>query len=67
MKKLLLLSIAASAVLFAGGDIKEVVIPEEVVVPCPTSNLKWYGQTVLYYQTAEGINAGKVTGVENEL
>ncbi|SHO80457.1 hypothetical protein MNB_SV-15-1175 [hydrothermal vent metagenome] len=58
MKKLLLLSIAASAVLFAGGDIKEVVVPEETpVVPCPTSNLKWYGQTVLYYQTQENINA----------
>jgi len=58
MKKLLLLSIAASAVLFAGGDIKEVVVPEETpVVPCPTSNLKWYGQTVLYYQTAEKFGA----------
>jgi len=54
MKKSLLLSIAASAVVFAGGDIKEVVVPETVEVkPCPTSNLKWYGQTVLYYQTAE--------------
>ncbi len=64
MKKLLLLSIAASAVLFAGGDIKEVVIPEEVEVkPCPTSNLKWYGQTVLYYQTVE--NGAAVT--DNEL
>ncbi len=58
MKKTLLLSIAASAVLFAGGDIKEVIIPEEVeVIPCPTSNLKWYGQTVLYYQTREVGNA----------
>ena len=64
MKKLLLLSIAASAVVFAGGDIKEVVVPETVEVkPCPTSNLKWYGQTVLYYQTVEN----GVAVADNEL
>jgi hypothetical protein len=64
MKKSLFLSIAASAVLFAGGDIKEVVVPDTVEVkPCPTSNLKWYGQAVLYYQTAEAINAA----TDNEL
>jgi len=56
MKKTLLLSMAATAVLFAGGTIEKVVVPEEVK-PCPTSNLKWYGQTVLYYQTSETINA----------
>ncbi|MBN2825494.1 MAG: hypothetical protein JXQ76_09235 [Campylobacterales bacterium] len=56
MKKTLLLSMAATAVLFAGGDIVE---PTPIVEakPCPTSNLKWYGQTVLYYQTEETINA----------
>jgi len=59
MKKTLLLSMAASAVLFAGGDIVEPVIPaaEPVAAPCPTSNLKWYGQTVLYYETTEAGNA----------
>jgi hypothetical protein len=57
MKKTLLLSMAASAVLFAGGDIAPVVVPEPAAKPCPTSNLKWYGQTVLYYQTVEQGNA----------
>jgi len=59
MKKTLLLSMAASAVLFAGGDIAPVVVPEavEAAKPCATSNLKWYGQTVLYYQTTEAGNA----------
>ncbi len=56
MKKTLLLSIAASAVLFAGGDIVEPT-PITEAAPCATSNLKWYGQTVLYYQTQENINA----------
>jgi hypothetical protein len=57
MKKTLLLSMAASAVLFAGGDIAPVVVPEVPTEPCATSNLKWYGQTVLYYQTTEAGNA----------
>lgn len=69
MKKTLLLSMAASAVLFAGGDIEKVVVPEPVK-PCPTSNLKWYGQTVLYYQTVENaatVAANAGTGIESEL
>ena len=68
MKKTLLLSIAASAVLFAGGDIVEPA-PITEAAPCATSNLKWYGQTVLYYQTLEdtaNLNA-LPAGVEGEL
>lgn len=56
MKKTLLLSIAASAVLFAGGEIVPPSEPCPIAEPCAEASksaLKWYGQTVLYYQTSE--------------
>ncbi len=56
MKKTLLLSIAASAVLFAGGEIVPPSEPCPIAEPCveaSKSALNWYGQTVLYYQTSE--------------
>jgi len=60
MKKTLLLSIAASAVVFAGGEIVPPSEPCPVAEPCveaSKSALNWYGQTVLYYQTAEAGDA----------
>jgi hypothetical protein len=50
MKKTLLLSVAASAMIFAGGDIA----PVEPAVDAPAaSDWDFSGQTVLYYQTRD--------------
>jgi hypothetical protein len=65
MKKTLLLSIAASAVVFAGGEIVPPSEPCPIAEPCAEASksaLKWYGQSVLYYQTAE--NGAAVTDAE---
>jgi len=56
MKKLLLLSAAASAVLMAGGDIA----PVEPAVAAPaveTSGWDFSGQAVVYYQTSDSAGA----------
>jgi len=55
MKKTLLLSVVASTMIFAGSDITPV--ESEVVTPAPTpvatSNWKFSGQGVVYYQTSD--------------
>lgn len=49
MKKTLLLSVVASSILMAGGDIAPVETP--AVVPAAESGWKFSGQGVFYYQT----------------
>ncbi len=77
MKKTLLLSVVASTMIMAGGDIAPVepavVVPAPVVAPVATSNWKFTGQAVAYYQTssntrngAPGLNQYTAMPIENE-
>ena len=60
MKKTLLLSVVASGILFAGGDIAPV--EPAVVAPAPAAESGWKfsGQAVVYYETNDGWGANDV-------
>ena len=64
MKRALLLSIVASTMIMAGGDI------EPVAAPVETSNWVWGGTAKVYYQTMDHENFvlgnGKVVGNSND-
>ncbi len=57
MKKALLLSVIASTMIMAGGDIAPVEPVVEVEAPAP-SGWTFTGQGVVYYQTADELGAG---------
>jgi len=70
MKRALLLSVVASTLIMAGGDI------EPVAAPVETSNWEWSGTAKVYYQTMDHenywFNAGaggnaKVVGASNDM
>jgi len=63
MKKLLILSAAASAVLMAGGDISAPVEPA-VAAPVVAQSSGWdfSGQAVVYYQTGDYATVGAALG-----
>ncbi len=64
MKKSLLLSIVASTMIMAGGDIAPApVVVEEEVFP----QWDFSGQAVLYYQTVDGYGAGDLFAQESSL
>ena len=54
MKKALLLSVVASTMIMAGGDI------EPVAAPVETSNWEWGGTAKVYYQTMDHKNVDAV-------
>ena len=58
MKKALLLSVIASTMIMAGGDIAPVEPVVEVEAPAPASGWTFTGQGVVYYQTADTLGAG---------
>ena len=64
MKKALLLSVVASTMIMAGGDI------EPVAAPVETSNWEWSGTAKVYYQTMDhenfALGNGPVVGNEND-
>ncbi len=67
MKKALLLSVVASTLIMAGGDIEPVAAPVEV------SNWEWSGTAKVYYQTMDHKNywlqtpGTKVVGASNDM
>jgi len=68
MKKGLLLSVVASSVLMAGGDIAPVAAePAEVPVVVEESMWDFSGQAVLYYQTVDSFGAGDLFDQEQSL
>ncbi|CUV66376.1 conserved exported hypothetical protein [Sulfurovum sp. enrichment culture clone C5] len=54
MKKTLLLSVVASGLLFAGGDIAPIEPAVVAPVPVAESGWKFSGQAVVYYETNDG-------------
>jgi len=62
MKKTLLLSVVASTMIMAGGDIAPVEPVVEAAAPVATSTSGWNfnGQGVVYYQTADNWGNGSV-------
>ena len=76
MKKTLLLSVVASTMIMAGGDITPVEpvteTPETQATQAPVSDWTFNGQAVVYYQTAEAgegslfdqENAGAAAGIQ---
>jgi len=68
MKKLLILSAAASAVLMAGGDISAPVEPA-VAAPVVAQSSGWdfSGQAVIYYQTNDRLNGVLSDGTADSL
>ncbi|MDD5406524.1 MAG: hypothetical protein PHE73_06265 [Sulfurovaceae bacterium] len=62
MKKTLLLSIVASTMIMAGGDIAPVEPAVSVPAPVAVSNWKFSGQGVVYYQTDDAGISGAGIG-----
>jgi hypothetical protein len=66
MKKGLLLSVVASSILMAGGDIAPVAAePAEVPVVIEESMWDFSGQAVAYYQTADALGQGDLFASES--
>ena len=68
MKKTLLLSVVASTLIMAGGDI------EPVAAPVETSNWEWGGTAKVYYQTMDhenygikGLSGNAIVGPSNDM
>jgi len=66
MKKMLLLSVTASAMLLAGGDIAPVE-PTPAPVAAPVSGWDFSGQAVVYYQTLDKFGQGDLFDQDSSL
>jgi len=59
MKKMVLLSVVASTMIMAGGDITPALVP---AAPVEVSGWDFSGQGVVYYQTNDGLALSGLTG-----
>lgn len=67
MKKTLLLSVAASTLIFAGGDIAPVEPVAAPVAAAPVSGWDFSGQAVVYYQTSDKWGQGDLFNQDSSL